>query len=144
MVPVNVNELDLMDGWSENDPTKRGRFDFPVHFGTGAASTSVVYFEVAPGDHCGRHTHSAEEIAYIAAGTGEAEMNGHRYPISAGSLVLIPTSAPHDIYATGDEPVKVVGFFSAAAVLTEFEDPIAPMGMTTFTIGQEPEVPATM
>lgn len=143
MVPVNVNEIELMEGWSETDPTKRGRFEFPVHVGTGAAASSVVYFEVAPGEHCGSHTHSSEEIAYVASGEGEAELDGDRFPISAGSLVLIPTMAPHNIYATGEEPVKVVGFFAAAAVLTEFEDPIAPLGMKTFTIGQQPEVPAT-
>jgi quercetin dioxygenase-like cupin family protein len=144
MSVVNVYELELLEGWSENDPTKRGRFEFPIHVGTGAAASSVVYFEVAPGEHCGRHTHSAEEIAFIVSGEAEAELNGTRARAPAGSLVLIPTMAPHDVYNVGTEPVRVVGFFAAAAVLTNFEDPIAPLNMTEFTIGQAPqEVEAT-
>jgi hypothetical protein len=34
---------------------------------------------------------------------------------------------PHDVINTGDEPVRVVGFFSSATVLSEFEDPFAPI-----------------
>lgn len=138
MFTVNVNELELMEGWSEADLTKRGRFEFPIHVNTGAASSSVIYFEVAPGEHCGRHTHSAEEIVLILDGTAELELGNERSTASAGSLGLIPTMAPHDVYNVGTTTVRVVGFFSSAAVLTEFEDPIAPMGMSIFTIGQAP------
>jgi quercetin dioxygenase-like cupin family protein len=135
---ANVYELELMEGWSEADPTKAGRFEFPITVGTGAASSSVVYFEVAPGQHVGRHTHSAEEIAFVVSGTAEAELDGQRSAAPAGSLVLIPTMAPHDVYNVGTDVVRVVGFFASAAVLTKFEDPIAPMGMSEFTIGQAP------
>lgn len=138
MFTININELDLIEGWSVADPTKRGRFEFPIHVNTGAASSSAIYFEVAPGEHCGRHTHSAEEIVLILDGTAEVELGSERAPASAGSLALIPTMVPHNVYNVGSTPVRVVGFFSSAAVLTEFEDPIAPMGMSIFTIGQAP------
>jgi quercetin dioxygenase-like cupin family protein len=135
LLSVQTGELQLLEGWSETDPTMRGRFDFPIHAQTGAASSSVVYFEVAPGEHCGRHTHSAEEIALILEGTAEVEVGGERGTIRAGGLGLVPAFSAHDVYNVGADTVKVVGFFSSAAVVTKFEDTFAPMGTDLFIIG---------
>ena len=34
---------------------------------------------------------------------------------------------PHDVVNTGDEPLRVVGFFSSATVLSTFEDAFSPL-----------------
>jgi quercetin dioxygenase-like cupin family protein len=144
MFAVECSELELLEGWSETDSTLRGRFDFPISVETGAASTSVVYFELEPGDHCGRHTHSAEEILLILAGHAEAEVDGESARLSEGGLALVPARAPHDVRNIGDEPLKVVGFFSSAAVITEFEERLAPMREAVLVIGAPaPDVDAT-
>ena len=143
MFAVECGELELMEGWSEADPTLRGRFDFPISVETGAASTSVVYFELRPGDHCGRHTHSAEEILLIFAGRAEVEVDGELALLSDGGLVLVPARAPHDVRNVGNGQLKVVGFFSSAAVITELEERLAPIGEDVLVIGAPPPDVAT-
>jgi quercetin dioxygenase-like cupin family protein len=135
MFAIQCDELELLDAWSESDPELRGRFDFPISVETGAASTSVVYFEVAPGDHCGRHKHSAEEILLILEGDAEAEVGNERGRASRGGLILVPAMAPHDVRNVGSGTLRVVGFFSSAAVVTEIEERLEPMGTTMLVIG---------
>ena len=124
---MNVQQLELAEMWSETDSERGVRVNFPITLDTGAASTTVVYFEVPPHKHLGMHTDSAEEIVYIAAGEGEAIIGDERAPVEAGSLALIPSMVPHDVVNTGDEPLRVVGFFSSATVLSTFEDAFAPL-----------------
>jgi quercetin dioxygenase-like cupin family protein len=128
MLAVQTDELELIEGWSENDSTRRARFNFPIFNLTGALNTAVVYFEVDPGDHLGMHTDSAEEVLYIMSGTAEAIVGDERGEIGPGSLALVPAMVPHDIVNTGDETVRVVGFFSSSTVVSVFEDPFAPIG----------------
>ena len=124
---MNVQQLELAEMWSETDSERGVRVNFPITLDTGAASTTVVYFEVPPHKHLGMHTDSAEEIVYIAAGQGEAIIGDERGPVEAGSLALIPSMVPHDVVNTGDEPLRVVGFFSSATVLSTFEEAFAPL-----------------
>ena len=128
MLTVQTDELELIEGWSEDDSTRRARFNFPIFNLTGALNTAVVYFEVDPGDHLGMHTDSAEEVLYIVSGTAEAIVGDERGEIGPGSLALVPAMVPHDIVNTGDETVRVVGFFSSSTVVSVFEDPFAPIG----------------
>ena len=128
MLTVQTDELELIEGWSEDDSTRRARFNFPIFNLTGALNTAVVYFEVDSGDHLGMHTDSAEEVLYIMSGTAEAIVGDERGEIGPGSLALVPAMVPHDIVNTGDETVRVVGFFSSSTVVSVFEDPFAPIG----------------
>jgi quercetin dioxygenase-like cupin family protein len=124
---MNVQQLELNEMWSETDEERGVRVNFPISLETGSASTTVVYFEVPPHKHLGMHTDSAEEILYIVAGSGEAIVGDERVEVEAGSLALIPSMVPHDVVNTGDEPIRVVGFFSSATVLSTFEEPFAPL-----------------
>jgi quercetin dioxygenase-like cupin family protein len=128
MLAVQTDELELMEGWSENDSTRRARFNFPIFNLTGALNTAVVYFEVDPGQHLGMHTDSAEEVLYIVSGTAEAIVGDESGEIGSGSLALVPAMVPHDIVNAGDETVRVIGFFSSSTVVSVFDDPFAPIG----------------
>jgi quercetin dioxygenase-like cupin family protein len=139
---IQTQVLKLMQSWSDSDPTQAGKFDFPIHVGTGAMSTSIVYFEVQPGQHCGMHTHSAEEIAYIVAGSAEVEIGDERASASEGGLTLIPAMAPHDVHNVGSTTLKVIGFFPSAAVVTTFGGILSPLGTSTIVIGAPHEEPA--
>jgi quercetin dioxygenase-like cupin family protein len=127
---VNVRELDLMEAWSDADAAMRVRSAFPLHADAGTKSSAVVYFEIEPGEHLGRHTDGAEEVLYIVDGTGEAEMGGERVELRAGTLAVVPELVPHAVYNTGDTTLKVVGFFAAAELEHVFEQPLQPMGVT--------------
>jgi quercetin dioxygenase-like cupin family protein len=127
VITAKPNELELLECWQENDPATGIRINFPVDAQTGAASSAAVYFEVEPKRHIGRHTHSAEEILFILEGEAEAVVGDERGRLSKEGMV-VPARAPHDLYNVGEVTLRVVGFFSSAAVVTTFDDPLAPMG----------------
>ena len=137
MQTASTPELELMEIWQDGDsgPRKRVRVDFPINRATGAEHTAVVYFEVAPGERLGTHTDSAEEILYIVAGEGEAECGDERGHVRAGDLAVIPAMVPHGIVNTGDETLKVVGFFCEAEITSEFESDLQPIGQAVVTMG---------
>jgi len=108
---------------------------FPINRSTGAEHTAVVYFEVAPGDRLGTHTDSAEEILYIVAGEGEAEVGDERGRVRAGDLAVIPAMVPHGIANVGDEPLKVVGFFCDSHIVSTFAEPLQLIGQASITMG---------
>ena len=134
MVSASISALELTDVWLDIDPRKRWRVAFPVNKSTGAEHTAVVYFEVEPGHRQGIHQDSAEEVVYIVAGEGEASVGDERHPVRAGDIAVIPAMVPHGVVNTGDEPLKVVGFFCESEVTSIFEAPLQPIGEATVTM----------
>ena len=128
MVAVQTQDRELAEISSATDETRNLRVDFPISGIDGAASTSVVYFELEPGQHTGMHTDSAEEVVLILSGTVEAIVGDERGELSAGGLGLIPALVPHDVRNIGDETVRVAGFFSSGVVVSVFEDAMMPGG----------------
>lgn len=135
MLTVSTSGLALGEAYVDSDPRGRVFPAFPINCFTGADDTAVVYFEVQPGDHLPTHTDSAEEVLYIVAGEGEAHAGGERGHVRAGDLAVIPAMAPHGIANTGDEVLRVVGFFCESQIVSTFEEPLLPMGVTTLTMG---------
>jgi quercetin dioxygenase-like cupin family protein len=134
MLTVSTPALELLEV-SQDDDRMRVRVDFPINALTGAEHTAIVYFEVAPGDRLATHTDSAEEILYIVAGEGEAEIGDERGLVRAGDLALIPAMAPHGIVNTGTETLKVVGFFCENEITSTFEAPLQPIGQAVVQMG---------
>jgi quercetin dioxygenase-like cupin family protein len=139
METMNVRDLELIEGRSDADAAMRVRFNFPLQAAAGTKASAVVYFEIAPGEHLGRHTDSAEEILYIIQGSGEAIVGDERVPIEAGSLAVVPELVPHAVYNTGDTALEVVGFFAASELEHVFDEPIQPLGVQ---VVHTPFVPA--
>jgi quercetin dioxygenase-like cupin family protein len=137
MNTADLNRLDLRDAWYADDPAMRIRVNFPLFAATGNESTSVVYFEIEPGHYLGTHTDSAEEIVLILAGTVEASLDDDLGRLAAGQAALIPAMVPHGIRNVGDETARCVGFFSAAEVVSTFEQPMMPLGHRV--VGTPPE-----
>ena len=127
MITAKPNELELLKFWQESDPATGIRINFPVDAQTGAASSAAVYFEVEPEQHIGRHTHSAEEILFVLEGEAEATVREERERLSKEEMAVVPANAPHDLYNVGEATLRVVGFFSSAAVVTIFDDALAPL-----------------
>src|SRR5918997_744102 len=88
------------------------RVEFPLQSVHGSASFSAVLFEVDPGNALATHTDSAEEVLLVLAGAGEAHVGGETVPVRAGDVAVVPSLAPHGIRNTGDETLRVIGFFS--------------------------------
>jgi quercetin dioxygenase-like cupin family protein len=121
VIATTLEAQELMEGWSATDPRMRTKAGFPLFAAHGTKSTAVVYFEVEPGNHLGRHTDSAEEIILILEGEREAVLGDERSPVTRGVV-------PHDLYATGTATLKVIGFFAAAEVESVFDDAMQPIG----------------
>ena len=136
MLTASTPALDLLEVHIDSDPRGRVSPAFPINRFTGAADTAVVYFEVQPGDYLPTHTDSEEEVLYIVAGEGEAHAGDERGHVRAGDLAVIPAMVPHGIANTGDEPLKVVGFFSGSEIVSEFEEQLQPIGAAKLTQGE--------
>jgi quercetin dioxygenase-like cupin family protein len=145
MIAERIDQLELREGWYENDPTMRIRVNFPFFLGTGTKSTAVVYFEIEPGYRLGTHTDSAEEILLILEGEAEVTLGDERGQVSAGEMALVPAMVPHGMRNVGEERVRVVGFFSSNVVVSTFDQPMMPFGQRvvgTPPVLAEDEVPA--
>jgi quercetin dioxygenase-like cupin family protein len=140
MMTAQLGDLELMEYRCEVDATLRGRLGLPMHTGTGAASTAVIYFEHEPGEHHGRHTDSAEEVVLVLEGEAEVAAADERMRLSAGAVALVPATVPHDILNVGEGLLRVVGFFSSAAVVSHFDETLAPFGRSMLTLGAPDEV----
>ncbi len=128
MHTTDLNKLEMIEAWYEQDPAMRITFQFPFYAATGNEHSSVVYFEIEPGHYLGTHTDSAEEIVLLLSGTVEASLGDEKGQLSAGQAVLIPAMVPHGVRNIGDETARCVGFYSAAIVESTFEQPILPIG----------------
>ena len=82
-----------------------------------------------------RHTDSEEEILYIVAGEAEAEVGDELGHVRAGDLAVIPAMVPHGVRNTGHETLKVVGFFSGSKIVSNFEEPLQPLGTAEIEMG---------
>jgi quercetin dioxygenase-like cupin family protein len=135
MLTASTPQLELLDAWIASDPRGRVHPAFPINRFTGASDTAVVYFEVEPGEYLPTHTDSAEEILYIVAGEGEAQVGDERGRVRAGDLAVIPSMVPHGIANVGDETLKVVGFFCDSHIVSTFVEPLQPMDQASLTMG---------
>ncbi len=145
MISAKISELEMLEGSYEDDPTMRVRFNFPFYVGTGTLNTAVVYFELEPGYRLGTHTDSAEEILLILEGEAEATVGDEQGCLSAGEMAVVPAMVPHALRNVGDEPVRVIGFFSSNVVASTFDQPMMPLGQRvvgTPPVLAEDEVPA--
>jgi quercetin dioxygenase-like cupin family protein len=135
MLAVQLDDVELPEYWCEADPTLRGRLTVLMHTGKGAASSAVIYFEHEPGEHHGRHTDSAEEVVLVLDGEAEVTAGSERMRLTAGGIALVPAVVPHDIRNVGQGKLRVVGFFSSAAVVSHFDEALAPFGTSTQKLG---------
>jgi quercetin dioxygenase-like cupin family protein len=133
MQAVQIDELELFEGWSQSNAAMRVRAGFPISSGTGTKSTAVVYFELEPGEHLGSHTDSAEEILLIVSGRGEVTIGEEQAAVQAGTLAVVPALVRHSVNNIGEETLRVVGFFSSSTVLSVFDEPMEPFATRFFS-----------
>src|SRR3954468_12275114 len=136
MLTASTSDLSLGEAYLDSDSRGRVFPAFPINCFTGAEHTAVVYFEVQAGDYLPTHTDSAEEVLYIVAGEGEAHLGDERSRVQAGDLAVIPAMVPHGIANTGDQPLKVVGFFCESEITSTFGEPLQPIGLAQRTQGE--------
>jgi oxalate decarboxylase/phosphoglucose isomerase-like protein (cupin superfamily) len=89
---------------------------FRVVFGNrrGQAAEMVIPPGDAEGDP-GNYHRGADQWLYVVAGSGRAIVNGKRFPLRAGTLVLIERGDRHEIRNTGRKPLQTLNLYAPPA-----------------------------
>ena len=74
------------------------------------AAEMVIAPGKAEGDRDNRHR-GADQWLYVLAGTGVATVNDKKYPLKAGSLMLIERGDRHEVRNTGRGLMKTLNFY---------------------------------
>src|SRR5262249_32525965 len=74
------------------------------------AASMVIPPGASEGGSDNRHR-GADQWLFIETGSGEAHVNGHKYPLAAGSLVLIQRGDKHEIRNTGTTPLRTLNIY---------------------------------
>ncbi len=74
------------------------------------AAQMVIEPGKSEGDPENRHAR-ADQWLFVVDGAGVATINGRRYPLSAGALLLIEHGDRHEIRNTGRRPLKTLNFY---------------------------------
>jgi len=127
MNTVNLQRLFMLEGWIEKEPNSHRKVAFPFYSATGTENSSVVFFELEPGQELGNHTDSAEEIIFILQGKTEITLGEEVRQLEKEEMVLIPTMVSHNLRNIGKETLKVIGFFPSSNVLSTFTEPVMPI-----------------
>jgi quercetin dioxygenase-like cupin family protein len=124
---VATDRLKRTEVWGETDPAVRWAGAFAVYGGHGATASSTIVYEIEPGKRLGWHTDATEETQYIIAGQGKLYLeDGSVYPVSPGSVFVLPTPMRHDLENTGKETLRAVAFFAAAMFTQDFDQVMMP------------------
>ena len=126
-----VGGLELAPFSVGDDPTAEARLGLPISAASGSPNT-LVYLEVDPGKRIPLHTHTSEEVFVVLEGEGIVTSGDRQWAASAGSIAVAPAFEKHGWENTGTETLRIVGFFGANVLVTEFEAPVAPFGVAAF------------
>ena len=132
MITAQINELELLEAWAEEDSEIRVNFAAPISSESGTASTQFVHFTLEGGKRAGRHSHSAESTLLVLAGTVEVSIGDEQQQLSAGEVAFAPAGVLHEERNVGSETFRGVVFFSSGAVLHTWEVPLMPIGSRCF------------
>jgi mannose-6-phosphate isomerase-like protein (cupin superfamily) len=97
------------------------RFGKGFRIAIGNRRSQAAEMVIAPGDGEGgpdnRHR-GADQWLFVVSGTGRATVNGKRYGLRAGSLVLIERGDTHEIRNSGRRPLRTLNFYVPPAYTT--------------------------
>ncbi len=114
--PLNVEGVETVSLASSATDDAAWVGGYFAYGGSGAEQSTAIYFAIPPGKRLGRHYDTAEETQFFVGGSGELLLDEGSYPVSEGDLIVLEEGRHHDIRNTGDEDLKVVGFFSKPKV----------------------------
>jgi mannose-6-phosphate isomerase-like protein (cupin superfamily) len=77
-----------------------------------ARNCQLVVMSLKPQEDIGTEVHKLDQFFRVEAGRGEAEIDGVRTAIQAGSAVIVPAGARHNIINTGPEPLKLYTLYA--------------------------------
>ena len=104
---------------------KHLRFGKGFRVSIGNQRSQAAEMVLDPGDCEGgpdnRHR-GADQWLFVVSGTGTATVNGRRYPLRAGSLVLIERGDTHEIRNSGRSLLRTLNFYVPPAYRSDGEE----------------------
>jgi quercetin dioxygenase-like cupin family protein len=128
--PVNVEDLDTDDLSSTSSDDAQWVGGYFAYGGNGANDSCVIYFAVPPGKRLGRHTDTAEETQLFIGGSGKLLLDDGAKPVKEGDVIVLTEGTMHDLHNTGDEDLRVIGFFLSPKVEQHWTDEVWSGGLT--------------
>jgi mannose-6-phosphate isomerase-like protein (cupin superfamily) len=104
---------------------KQLRFGVGFRLAIGNRRSQAAEMVVKPGkgegDPGNRHR-GADQWLFVESGTGVARVNGRRYKLSPGTLLLIEKGDEHEIVNTGRSLLKTLNFYVPPAYARSGEE----------------------
>ena len=85
------------------------------------AATMTLAPGAAEGGPDNRHR-GADQWLFVVAGTGSARVNGKRYPLRAGTLMVIEHGDTHEIRATGRRSLRTLNVYVPPAYTADGDE----------------------
>lgn len=98
------------------------RFGHGFRLAVGNARSQAAEMVLSPGETEGGpdNTHrGADQWMFVVDGSGTAIVNGHRYPLRPGTLLLIEQGDRHEVRAEGFSPLKTLNIYVPPAYRNE-------------------------
>jgi quercetin dioxygenase-like cupin family protein len=124
--PLNVDDVDTDDIKSTSSDDAEWVGGYFAYGGNGASDSCVIYFAVPPGKRLGKHTDTREETQFILGGSGQILLDDGAKLIKAGDVIVLTEGTMHDLHNTGDEDLRVIGFFAGPTVEQHWTDEVWP------------------
>lgn len=69
---------------------------------------TLLFSIISPWNSTGPHTHSSDEIMYVASGRGEARVRDEKKELCKDFIIFAPRLVEHELKNTGDETLKLI------------------------------------
>jgi mannose-6-phosphate isomerase-like protein (cupin superfamily) len=77
-----------------------------------AEHCQLVLMSLKPKEEIGEESHKPDQFFRVEAGSGEVVLNGVRTAIRAGSAIVVPSGAMHNIINTGEVSMKLYTIYA--------------------------------
>jgi mannose-6-phosphate isomerase-like protein (cupin superfamily) len=77
-----------------------------------AANCQLVVMALKPQEEIGEEVHDVDQFFRVEEGTGEVIIDGVRTAIQAGSAVIVPAGANHNVINTGSGPLNLYTIYA--------------------------------
>jgi quercetin dioxygenase-like cupin family protein len=97
---------DRPESWHEIMPGVKRRI--AGHSPTGM----IVYYEIQAGTTFPRHNHPHAQFGIFLQGTGTFKLGDREWDLKKGDGYFIPPGIFHELLTRGNEPIRVIDFFT--------------------------------